>query len=435
MKALLRGIVSRRTFASLIPDCLRWGIRLPHPSRGRQLLPPVAKLRFAFGPCAVPAFAPPEGLTAAASTERAPADVESRRMFGLDVIRASAIALVLLAHTIPRKAALGLDLDAINRLRLALGFIGVELFFVLSGFLIGGILLREIEKGRFESRRDLVNFWKRRWFRTLPIYLVFLALNAAVFWMENGVAPLESWRFLTFTQSFAQPHPEWFREAWSLSVEEWFYLLFPIALLGLRKIWAGNSRSFIVCTLLFMCLPMAFRAVLALGDWDHGVRKITVLRLDTIMFGVGLAYLSQQRPALWKFARAAWPAGLLGTVAVVVYLAGRTPQADSMFDRIFLFTLTSFSLAALLPAISRWSEPHALLARPIACLSLWSYSLYLCHGLINNYLRPGLAKVCGIELGKESLLRCIAVWIIAITVAAVLHRFVEKPMTSLREKF
>ena len=66
---------------------------------------------------------------------------------------------------------------------------------------------------------------------------------------------------------------------------------------------------------------------------------------------------------------------------------------------------------------------------------MWSYSLYLCHGPINTYLRPGLEKATGFDLGKDSLLRSVAVWLVAIGVAGLLHRLVEKPIMNLRERF
>ena len=94
-----------------------------------------------------------------------------QRIFGLDLLRAIAIGLVLLCHITPFfvfPLAPGWFAEVS-----ALASLGVDLFFVLSGFLIGGILLRDLDRGA--SFRSLVAFWSRRWWRTLPNYYLFLA--------------------------------------------------------------------------------------------------------------------------------------------------------------------------------------------------------------------------------------------------------------------
>ena len=114
------------------------------------------------------------------------------------------------------------------------GFFGVELFFVLSGFLIGRLLLGIIAEP--PSLRAWGVFMARRWMRTLPIYLLWIAV-LAVIW------PPRPWdqvlRYATLTQNLAWPMPSgWFGVSWSLTVEEWFYLLFSALLLSAR----GTAR-------------------------------------------------------------------------------------------------------------------------------------------------------------------------------------------------
>jgi peptidoglycan/LPS O-acetylase OafA/YrhL len=94
-----------------------------------------------------------------------------KRLFGLDLVRALAIILVLLSHSRNLLISFYPGLDFLK----AGGFFGVELFFVLSGFLIGGILIKDIQAG-FDFG-ILKNFWKRRWLRTLPNYYLFLIIN------------------------------------------------------------------------------------------------------------------------------------------------------------------------------------------------------------------------------------------------------------------
>ena len=157
----------------------------------------------------------------------------SPRVFGLDLLRSIAILGVLFAHYfvvlyghVPALRVLGHG-----------GFYGVELFFVLSGFLIGGILMRS--GSDFGRTAKIGVFYIRRWFRTLPLFWLFLIINILLEFFLRG-------HHLTFSEilghgfflrGFSAFHFSFFLESWSLAIEEWFYLLFPAALwLGLR-IW------------------------------------------------------------------------------------------------------------------------------------------------------------------------------------------------------
>ena len=132
----------------------------------------------------------------------------------LDVCRSMAIMLVLLSHG--RLFLTGV-FPELNLLKFG-GFLGVELFFVLSGFLIGRIILEKLHASS-DGYRWIPSFWFRRWMRTYPSYVIFLFLN--IFFIGN-IRP-ESYpellKFLTFTQSLLTPHPSFFGEAWSLAVE------------------------------------------------------------------------------------------------------------------------------------------------------------------------------------------------------------------------
>lgn len=158
------------------------------------------------------------------------------RVWGLDFARAAAIALVLLAHgsvftvgTWPWTSALRVG-----------GLHGVEVFFALSGFLIGGILYRSHAAGAL----SIPTFWRRRWLRTIPAYLVFFLLNLG-FMRSVGIEIQVDWRYFIYLQNLNWPHPEFFPEAWSLAVEEWFYLLTPLLLVGMTR-FMPRRRAFLV---------------------------------------------------------------------------------------------------------------------------------------------------------------------------------------------
>jgi peptidoglycan/LPS O-acetylase OafA/YrhL len=118
----------------------------------------------------------------------------NRRNFGLDVLRAAAIMMVLLSHM---AGALNL-----------FGIYGVELFFVLSGFLIGDILIQTAARLNRFAFEDLTEFWKRRWFRTLPNYYLFLVLYLVEWFARysaDGAAPTDVYLYPFFLQNFAWP--------------------------------------------------------------------------------------------------------------------------------------------------------------------------------------------------------------------------------------
>ncbi len=154
------------------------------------------------------------------------------RIPGLDLLRAAAIAIVMLYHVTSYGPRLP---DVVE-----FGYMGVDLFFVLSGFLIGGQLLQPYAEGRAPRWSG---FFVRRAFRVLPAYLVVVALYFAFPGVRESPNIQPLWQFLTFTQNI---FPDYFRaralsHAWSLCIEEHFYLLLPpIVWLLARRPGAGK---------------------------------------------------------------------------------------------------------------------------------------------------------------------------------------------------
>ena len=132
------------------------------------------------------------------------------RLFGLDLIRAIAISLVVLSHCTfllcPGKTAMFLDVVRL------FGAVGVDLFFVLSGYLIGGLLLKQIAS-RNTNFKDLFTFWKRRWLRTLPNYALVLILNSLLLLVLGKEIVNNVYLYVPFLQNFSTQHPDFFTEA------------------------------------------------------------------------------------------------------------------------------------------------------------------------------------------------------------------------------
>src|SRR5207245_263678 len=170
-----------------------------------------------------------------------------------------------------------------------------------SGFLIGGILLRWLTNP--DSNGSLFGFWRRRWLRTLPNYFLFLTINwfVAVHVYKTIPAVL---RYALLLQNLSSPPGSFFGESWSLSVEEWFYLLTPILFVVARGIRPDGFRS---SSLLIICGVIGV-VIVARGNYIattssasiSDVQGIVVYRLDACMFGVLAAWIKHFHETIWR---------------------------------------------------------------------------------------------------------------------------------------
>ena len=168
-----------------------------------------------------------------------------RRIDGLDTLRAAAIILVFMYHYMVFVSG-----EPTFGWGSSVGWVGVDLFFVLSGYLIGNQIFSGMAKGQALS---LKAFYIRRFLRTLPNFYVVLALFFLFPAVMGGRTPPPLWRFLSFTQNLGLQSGTAFSHAWSLCIEEQFYLLLPAAAVlamkfrrGIGWAWAtfGSSAKF-----------------------------------------------------------------------------------------------------------------------------------------------------------------------------------------------
>lgn len=294
----------------------------------------------------------------------------------LDVVRSLAILLVLVSHSL---RFLGEIVPESRRLVYA-GFIGVELFFVLSGFLIGGLLCRLARDYSLERVRV---FMLRRWLRTLPNYYLFFAVNLILAWLLVRPADLsQAYQYVLFLQNLHNASPGFFGEAWSLSIEEIFYFCFPLLALLLTLIlrqrdaywpmvWLG------VGILLFSTLGRLFVATDSTLQWDADIRKVAWLRLDGLMVGVLAAFYRYRHGRLLDqlFVKIL----LLLVFLFCCWVALTSSNAElsqSYFAKTFLFTMTSLGCLGVIVAGFQIPQP-LFLARPASFLAKISFSCYL----------------------------------------------------------
>ncbi|RZK55363.1 MAG: acyltransferase, partial [Hymenobacter sp.] len=319
---------------------------------------------------------------------------------------------------------------------------GVNIFFVLSGYLIGGILLRAL----LDDRKPFAigHFWLRRWLRTLPAYLVVLGGVAAA-WAAQGQLPAEAWRYFCFSQNLTTPHPVFFPEGWSLAVEEWFYLLFPVTLLVLAGLTQNRRVALAGTILLFLVLPLVFKYYqyqqgqgLDAARWDAYYRRVVAARLDAIALGVLACYLQHYHAGLWRNLRRPGLALAAGLLAVTFLYPKLGPNV--LFYNVWLRPLLEgLTVLLVLPFFSQLRCQHYTPAmRGLTLLSLISYSMYLLNKsvLIKLVLTPLAQSVLTPHLGAAGWLVAYALyWVLLLGGALLLYTYVEVPFMQLREVF
>src|SRR6266446_6884082 len=241
---------------------------------------------------------------------------DRERQPGLDLLRAFAIIVVVIYHA----ALFGFKLPGrVDRF----GWIGVDLFFVLSGYLIGGQLLAPLARDR---RIHLGRFFARRALRIMPAYFVVLAVYFLLPPLrEYPEMSQPLWKFLLSVQNIALHGGTAFSHAWSLAVEDQCYLVLPLLLLVL---YPRPGTSVIIACIIVLG-GIALRTVLAFQNLtDTGVSfrgfqawiyYPTWTRLDPLVLGVALAAIEKFRPQWWQRLTNLAPWFLLPAFTLIVY--------------------------------------------------------------------------------------------------------------------
>jgi peptidoglycan/LPS O-acetylase OafA/YrhL len=364
----------------------------------------------------------------------------NKRLYGLDTLRAAAIILVLMYHYkvfVSHENTFGFITQ--------IGWTGVDLFFVLSGYLIGNQILSAFSKNQNFSLRL---FYIRRFLRTLPNYYVVLALYFFLPGLLSGSATAPLWAFLTFTQNIGMHPGETFTHSWSLCIEEQFYLLFPVVAL----LVASTKRSITLAWIVIVTL-MIFCALLRSGNWyNYGQAAITATdywqhiyyssftRFDELLPGVAIALFKNFHPH--AFSKLLQKGNLLlimglASTTIMFYTLANYFYIDgygfSLLIAAFGYTFLSISFALLvLAALS----PNTLLHRvriPFAShLAIWSYAIYLIHRPLFTVLIEQLGQH-GINV-KNALGTSIIMGV-SILCGWLLYQFIETPFMKLREKY
>jgi len=363
---------------------------------------------------------------------------QPQRSIGLDTLRAAAIALVFVYHyrvfvsDTPNLGWFGV-----------VGWVGVDLFFVLSGYLIGNQLFAGLARGETLS---LKAFYARRGLRTWPAFWVVLAAYFLFPAVMGGRPPPPLWAFLSFTQNFGLQPGTAFSHAWSLCIEEQFYLLLPLVLLAARRIGTRRAQAWLLLGGL-MLAGMATRALLwsLYGREDFGqidgyyphVYYSTFCRIDEFLPGVAVALLKNFHPRVWQRAMLHGQALLIGglaATALMLFGAYRFYYIDGegygFFMSAFGYSLIAVAFSLLvMAALSPSSWLHGLKIPGAHRLALWSYSIYLSHKAVGV-----IVKSQAQALGLSPSMMLLATVALSVLAGALLYGLVESPFMAWRER-
>ena len=351
---------------------------------------------------------------------------------GLDLLRAVAILWVMPFHSYIAGYMGG------GVLRWS-GWMGVDLFFALSGFLIGSQVFHALVS---RGGVDFVDFYLRRGFRTLPAYCVVLAIYVAWPSMREQTGMMPLWQFLTYTLNlFIDPGRASFSHAWSLCVEEQFYLLFPLLALVLVRTGRRWRGAIVIAALVIGGILL--RAWL----WMHLVKPVqasssdaylrflyypTYARLDDLLGGVALAAARCYRTRGWAWIeRHANAASIVGVLLIGLCMWGFAGQQRfGLAANVFGYPVLALAMAALVAGAASERGVMAGIRIPGAgWFAAASYSLYLTHKMVYGQLHGRFAAWVDGHGMWTALIYMAAV----LAVGAALHYMVERPCLRLRE--
>ena len=313
-----------------------------------------------------------------------------KRSASLDFLRGAAAFAVAIPHYLTANAPFQPYAEAF-------AIAGVEVFFVLSGFVLAPQIVDWVVG---KPSRNLGVFLVRRWMRTIPPYIVALTVIAA---LTGNLMTADFARYLFYVENlfYSANHVDFYPVAWSFAVEEWFYVLFAPALFLVARLLGRRDRRFeAIFAVLVIVVVAALRLSFAPHDWDLNIRRVTLFRVDSIVWGF-LLYLALERRAPIGL-EAASGQGRLGVllallaVAIPVELgvAILAVGGDVTAQRAFPYVSAAFGMIAVRVL---WRAEGLFHNRVVRGASFYlgrvSYSVYLFHLIVIMALKPLMASM------------------------------------------
>ena len=340
-----------------------------------------------------------------------------QRVANLDLLRAVAIALVVPVNLVGEGVLrVGPGMARVFES----GWVGVDLFFVLSGWLVGGLYWREL--GR-HGDVELGRFWVRRWLRTIPPYLVALVTVYGLRSAFTDNADPFDWAYLAFVQNYTGM-PYW-GVSWSLCVEEHFYLGLPLVLGVALRVRGGVPLALGTAALVSL---VARVVTVPDGASPWGLHyTATHMRLEGLALGVAAAYVYYQRPGLWPALRRA---GRALALPGVVFVATIPWLPVDVLNRYAYSGVALAFVAVVVATADRRPLPSAA-SRAVRAAALTSYSVYMTHTVVADVYRRLVAEALP---GVPTALHVVGALVAMGAVGGAFYALVERPTLAVRRR-
>lgn len=352
---------------------------------------------------------------------------QARHVVPLDLLRGLAALSVAVSHYFTVNAE-GQGFFATTSI------LGVEIFFVLSGFVLGPQIMFCVESGRLEHLRT---FLVRRWMRTIPPYFVALFI---VSYLTGQIGTGDFFRYALYVQNLFRQHNviDSYPVAWSLSVEEWFYVVFPLAAIVATTLMCRTDKRIVVYTTLAFILVIALLRTThgVSGNWDADIRRVVIFRVDAIGYGFLLYLLTTSATArnipalrmlLDNSGFAALPMIALGVAA---FIATPITEGSGQAARwLFPFVAPAFGVSGLLFFYSlRTREFGGRISGFFGFLARTSYSIYLFHLIAIMTVKPAIAAY-------PVALQLAIYLALLFALSALFYRYFEAPILDARPAY
>lgn len=343
----------------------------------------------------------------------------------LDALRAIAALMVLCSHYL-------IDVDA--PFRFDYGGYGVQIFFVISGFLITSILLAQKEKSDLPKKRLIGSFITKRALRLFPVYYIvlltlFVLYKVGNLWIcDRG----DWWHYFTYTQNYVFFTKGWqsplLNHTWSLAVEEQFYLVWPFIIFFTPR--RHELKVLFAIFFLGITSRIYFQGFYPV---QGTVKAMTLIHFDMLGAGALLAWMRHRRSALAStFFQRVTPflfvAGVVGS-GVLTYYGISDP-----FLVPFFILIMAFSIVFICSSETRFFLNPLLQLKPLQYVGKISYGVYLYHKLVPFFTRYTAGKA-GIHLPDNKIFQFVMFTVIALTVASLSWKFIEQPLLRVKERF
>lgn len=363
-----------------------------------------------------------------------------KRLHGLDLARAFAISLVIFSHSLWISDFYP---PLISWLMQLSGTLGVEIFFIISGFLIGKIVLKMFEKNDF-SFLSIKVFLKRRWFRTLPNYYLVLLINVILWYIIYNKIPEKLYLYFFYLQNLTKTSPDFYRISWSLAVEQFCYIIGPFTLLLLIKIFPKSKKHILFLAMSVFIIILFFfvryyynqtHQIKSIIDWNQEVRKVTIYRLDSIYYGFVLYYFFSKNYIKENWNLILMIIGLIGIfiLHIFIFAIGIKAEENPFFFNVLFLPLNSISICLTIPFLVNLKFKKTFFLKTITVLSIISYSIYLLHYTV---ILHSLKVVFPSESLRGFYLfgYTFFYWFLVVFLSYLLYFSFEKPITDLRDK-